>query len=118
MKRGGTMKKSRTVSYTSEELKNLPDESDWEANAAMTDEEIRAAIASDPDDAEVDIEWLRAHKVSQTEESAVMFVLVHDEKGKSAMRRVDKVFPNTDEKSGYVRVMDDTGKSYRVPVQG
>lgn len=38
------------VSYSSEELDQLPDESDWEANAAMTDEEIEAAIASDPDE--------------------------------------------------------------------
>lgn len=44
---------SKIVSYTSEELDKLPDESDWEANAAMTDEEIEAAIASDPDAVEI-----------------------------------------------------------------
>ena len=109
------MKKSQIVSYSSEELKKLPDESDWEANAAMTPDEIRAAIASDPDDAEVDIEWLQSHKVP--EKSAVMFILVYDEQGKSAMHRVDKVFLGTGEKSDYVHVVDDTGKSYRVPVQ-
>lgn len=44
------MKKSRTVRYTSEEIKKLPSESDWKAADAMTEEEIEAAIASDPEE--------------------------------------------------------------------
>ena len=42
------MSASQIVSYTSEELDQLPDESDREA-VAMTDAEIEAAAASDPD---------------------------------------------------------------------
>src|SRR5215213_3514157 len=55
-KKKNIMKKSKIVSYSSEELEQLPSESDWEANAAMTDEEILAAIADDPDDAEL-VDW-------------------------------------------------------------
>jgi hypothetical protein len=111
------MKRSQIVSYTSEELKQMPSESDWEANAAMTEEEIRAAIADDPDDSELSVEWLRTHVVKPAEETATtMFILVHDEQGHAAMRRVDKVLAGKNGESGYVRVVDDTGKTYRVPV--
>src|SRR3954454_14804606 len=51
------MKKSKIVSYSSEELKQMRGQSDWEANAAMTDEEIEAAIASDPEEAEMHAGW-------------------------------------------------------------
>ena len=40
------MSKSRIVSYTSEEIKRLPDESDWKRLEAMTDEEIETADTS------------------------------------------------------------------------
>lgn len=59
------MKKSQNVSYTSEELDQLPDESDWEANAAMTDEEIEAAIAADPDENQRRPDWLKRARVVQ-----------------------------------------------------
>jgi hypothetical protein len=111
------MKKSTTVKYSSEELKQLPSESDWEANAAMTEEEIQAAIASDPDDAELSVEWLRTHKVTLPEEHPDLFIAVHDSQGKLTMHRISKVVSDSDRKSGYVRVVDDTGRSYRVPVQ-
>ena len=52
------MKKSQIVSYTSEELDLLPDESDLAAAAAMTDEEIEAAVADDPDEAEMGTNWM------------------------------------------------------------
>ncbi len=65
------MTKSEIVSYTSEEVKRLPDESDWEANAAMTDEKIEAAIASDPEEAEMHKGWMNRatavrHKTSSS----------------------------------------------------
>jgi uncharacterized protein (DUF4415 family) len=53
------MTKSKIVSYTSEELRQMPDESDWARAAAMTDEEIAAAVASDPDEAGLDEEWMK-----------------------------------------------------------
>ena len=52
------MTKSQTVKYTSDEIKRLPDESNWGANAAMSDEEIARSIASDPDEAELGDEWM------------------------------------------------------------
>jgi hypothetical protein len=59
------MRKSKIDSYTSEELDQLPDESDWEANAAMTDEEIEAAIASDPDENKRSPDWLKRARAVQ-----------------------------------------------------
>ena len=41
---------NRDVKYTRSELDSLPDETDWERVAALTDEEIGAAASSDPDD--------------------------------------------------------------------
>ena len=45
--------------HTTEELKKLPSETDWERAAAMTNEEIEAAVASDPDEAGLDDEWMK-----------------------------------------------------------
>jgi uncharacterized protein (DUF4415 family) len=53
------MTKSKIVSYTSEELKRMPSQSDWARADAMTDEEINAAVASDPDEAGLDEEWMK-----------------------------------------------------------
>jgi len=111
------MKKSQIVRYSSEELKQLPSESDWEANAAMSEEEIRSAIASDADDAELDVAWLRANKITAPQERFDVFILVYDEQGKSAMRRVDKLFRSKNESSRYVLALDETGKTHRVPVE-
>lgn len=52
------MKQSKIVEYSSEEVKRLPSKSNWEASAAMTDEEIEAAIANDPDEAALGDEWI------------------------------------------------------------
>lgn len=52
------MSEQRFVSYTSEELKRMPSESDWAAADAMTDEEIDAAIASDPEEAAMHEGWM------------------------------------------------------------
>jgi uncharacterized protein (DUF4415 family) len=52
------MSNSKIVRYTTDELKNMPSESDWARAAAMTDEEILAAIATDPDEADVGDDWM------------------------------------------------------------
>ena len=54
----------RIVSYSSAELKAMIErgesETDWEAVKAMTDAEVEAAIASDPDEAGLEIDWSKA----------------------------------------------------------
>ena len=118
------MKKSKIVSYTSEELKQMHGQSDWEANAAMTDEEIEAAIASDPEEAEMHKGWMQRGIVVR---HRARFVMCIDNKGHEASltrRRVYKVIP--DEKADQhkmIRLLDDSGQdtlfpgTYFVPVQ-
>ncbi len=54
------MKRSNIVRVSAEELRNRPSDSDWARVDAMTDEDIDAAIASDPDAAPIlDEEWFR-----------------------------------------------------------
>jgi hypothetical protein len=48
-----------------------PDQSDWARNAAMTDEEIEAAIASDPDEANLDDDWMEQGTVVHVEDTSV-----------------------------------------------
>ena len=108
------MRKSKIVSYSSEEVKQLPDESDYAANAAMTDEEILAAIADDPDDSEL-LDWHPRQTNKPTDDPFVIFVFVHDSQGRPTMHRVSEIIP--DKKSGYVRIKDDTGRVYRVMVR-
>ncbi|MEI7695660.1 MAG: BrnA antitoxin family protein [Chlorobium sp.] len=54
-------KSGRIVRYTVDELREMCErgesKSDWEQAAAMTEEEIAAAIASDPDEAGMVIDW-------------------------------------------------------------
>ena len=54
-------RKKRIVRYTDDELRSMCErgesKSDWEQAAAMTEEEITAAIASDPDEAGMVIDW-------------------------------------------------------------
>lgn len=47
-------RQGKIVTYTTEELKRMPSQTDWEAVHALTDEEIEAAIANDPDAGEID----------------------------------------------------------------
>ncbi len=69
------MSESKIVRYSTEELKRMPDESNWEASGAMTDEEIDAAVAADPDEAGLDDDWM---------ERAVVVVTIN---GKEVSRR-------------------------------
>ncbi len=56
-------KKEHIVRYTDDELKAMSargeTKSDWKAVAAMSDEELEAAIASDPDEAGLEFDWSR-----------------------------------------------------------
>jgi len=52
------MKKNENIkTYTAAQIRRMKDNSDWERSAAMTEEEIEAAIASDPDEADMVIDW-------------------------------------------------------------
>ena len=91
-------KKSRIVSYSSEEVKNLPSESDWAAADAMTDEDIRAAIASDPEEAALGDDWKERGTViryvnGKTELAAAdsPFALIADDYGEVLAREAGNV---------------------------
>jgi uncharacterized protein (DUF4415 family) len=57
-------KKERIVKFTDDELRAKQargeDKSDWKRAAAMTEAEIEAAIADDPDEAEMAVDWSQA----------------------------------------------------------
>jgi uncharacterized protein (DUF4415 family) len=57
-------RKERTVRYTAKELAATrargESKSNWRAAAAMTDAEIEAGIAADPDDAGLAVDWSQA----------------------------------------------------------
>jgi uncharacterized protein (DUF4415 family) len=54
------------VSYTAEELEEMrrrgEDRTDWAKVDAMTEEELEASIAADPDDIHEEIDWTKAIK--------------------------------------------------------
>jgi uncharacterized protein (DUF4415 family) len=68
------MSKEKNVKHTSEELKQLKDESDWERAAGMTDEEIEAADAQDPEVAGIDDAWMDKAEVVRSPKRAVYTV--------------------------------------------
>jgi len=54
------MKKSKNIkTYTVEQISRMESQSDWAAAEAMTFEQIEAAIADDPDEAGMEIDWER-----------------------------------------------------------
>jgi hypothetical protein len=123
-----TMTKSRIVSYSSEEVKQLPDQSDWEGNAAMTDEEIHAAIASDPDEADLGSDWMVRGTIIRNEPRFVMLINAKAQLPNLIVHKVYKVIREpVERKDGEQRdllgLIDETGKSslypaeYFVPVQ-
>ena len=65
------MSEGKPVSYTSEELKHLKDASDWDRAARMTDEEIEAADAQDPEVAGIDEAWMEKAEVVQPKKRGV-----------------------------------------------
>lgn len=50
----------RIVRYSVEEMRALESETDWAKVDSMTEEELEAAIASDPDEAGMVVDWSRA----------------------------------------------------------
>jgi uncharacterized protein (DUF4415 family) len=68
------MSKEKHVKYTGEELKKLKDESDWDRAAGMTDEEIEAADAQDPQVAGIDDAWMDKADVVRSLKKAVYVV--------------------------------------------
>lgn len=63
-------KKELIVRYTAKELQAMQargeSKSDWIKAAAMTDAEIEAAIANDPDEAGMIVDWSKAITTSNT----------------------------------------------------
>jgi uncharacterized protein (DUF4415 family) len=59
-------KKDDTVSYTLDEINAMrrrgEDLTDWERVKAMTEEELEASIAADPDDIHEELDWTKAFK--------------------------------------------------------
>jgi hypothetical protein len=55
-------KNGHIVTATADEMSKLPSLSDWEAAARMTEEEIEAAIASDPDERDMVVDWSKAQR--------------------------------------------------------
>jgi len=53
-------KKENIKTYTAEQISRMEDRSDWAHAEAMTFEQIEAAIASDPDEAGMEIDWANA----------------------------------------------------------
>jgi hypothetical protein len=68
------MSKEKIVKYTSEELKKLQDESDWERAARMTEEEIEAADAQDLEVAGIDDAWMDQAEVVRPPKKGVYAV--------------------------------------------
>jgi hypothetical protein len=57
-------KSEHIVRYSAEEMRmsKLPSRSDWERATRMTEEEIEAAIASDPDERDMVVDWSKAQQ--------------------------------------------------------
>ena len=59
-------RKGDTVRYTAEEIDEMlargESRTDWAAVKAVTDEELEASIAADPDDVHEPVDWSRAVK--------------------------------------------------------
>jgi uncharacterized protein (DUF4415 family) len=68
------MRNKKTVKYTSEELRKMKDASDWDRAAGMTDEEIEAADAQDPEVAGIDDAWMDKAEVVRSPKKAVYAV--------------------------------------------
>lgn len=70
------------VSYSFEELAAMrlrgEDLTDWDRVRAMTDEEVEAAIASDPDEAGMVVDWSRASVMMPTNKEAMTIRLDRD----------------------------------------
>ena len=75
-------KKGHTVRHTAEELEAMrqrgESRSDWAKAAAMTSEEIEASVASDPDEADMVMDWENA-TIEMPQPKAVLNMRVDQE---------------------------------------
>ena len=75
----GEKKEPHIVSYTREELEQLPDRTDWARLRAMTEEEIEAAARADPEwEGLLDIDWSDAELVMPRRKEAISIRLDED----------------------------------------
>jgi uncharacterized protein (DUF4415 family) len=65
--------RSKISSCTSEDLKRTASESDWARADAMTDDEIDAAVAADPDEAGLDEAWMEKAVVTRPNQKQRVF---------------------------------------------
>ena len=85
------------VSYTREEISELPDRTDWARVDALTDEDIEAAVRDDPDAAPLDIDWSKARIVHPVRKTAISLRVDDDvlayfkEKGRGYQTRINAV---------------------------
>ncbi len=57
--------------YSRKELETMPSQSDWARAAAMTDEEIEAADADDPEVAGMDDDWMARAVVTRSRKTRI-----------------------------------------------
>jgi hypothetical protein len=111
------MSKSKIVSYTSEDLKQMTSESDWAAADAMTEEEIEAAIASDPEEAAMYKGWMQRATVVRPKPHFFMCVNNKGYKQNLTVHKVYKIILDADaEQQELVRIVDDSGKDATYPI--
>lgn len=91
------MKEQHITRVTLEEAMALEDKTDWERLRNMTDEEIEAQIADDPDWAGMEIDWSKAVMVEPQTKQAVSIRLDRDvidffkAQGKGYQTRINSV---------------------------
>jgi len=68
------MSNKKIVKHTSDELRKMKDASDWDRAAGMTDEEIEAADAQDPEVAGIDDAWMDKAEVVRSPKKTVYAV--------------------------------------------
>lgn len=61
----------KIVRYTSEEVKKMKSQSDWDRAARMTDEEIEAADRDDPEMDGIDEDWMGNATLEQIKKRAI-----------------------------------------------
>lgn len=75
-------KETGIVSYSTDELQEMVRQgkslTDWDRVRAMTDEEVEAAIASDPDEAGMVVDWSRASVMMPANKEAMTIRLDRD----------------------------------------
>ena len=90
----------------------------------MTDEEIEAAISSDPEEAEMHAGWMKRGRVVQHKPLFFMCIANKGHKRELTIHKVYRIISDEEaEKQKMIRTIDDTSKeqlfpsNYFVPVQ-